>query len=121
MECKEIQKLIKDFAEDTLSLSQEELMIEHFENCSDCREELEIHYIVSYGLSDEENASYPSERYKELIESYDFEGLVQLKLDDVDKKIKREREYIRIGKLMLFVTNAIIVSAMALLLLFEQL
>ena len=54
--CKQIQKMIKDYDKGNLSLKQEEQFIQHILNCEDCKEELEIYYIVSYGL-DEDNIS----------------------------------------------------------------
>ena len=46
--CKQIQKMIKDYDKGNLSLKQEEQFIQHILNCEDCKEELEIYYIVSY-------------------------------------------------------------------------
>ena len=50
--CKNYQKMIKDYDEGRLSLKQEEKFINHIIHCNDCKEELEIYYIVSYGLDE---------------------------------------------------------------------
>ena len=42
--------MIKDYDEGKLSLKQEERFIKHIMGCDDCKEELEIYYIVTYGL-----------------------------------------------------------------------
>lgn len=48
--CKNYQKMIKDYDEGRLSLKQEEKFINHIIHCNDCKEELEIYYIVSSGI-----------------------------------------------------------------------
>lgn len=58
--CKQIQKMIKDYDKGNLSLKQEEQFIQHILNCEDCKEELEIYYIVSYGLDEDNISKYPS-------------------------------------------------------------
>ena len=50
--CKNYQNMIKDYDEGKLSLKQEERFIKHIMGCDDCKEELEIYYIVTYGLDE---------------------------------------------------------------------
>ena len=50
MTCAEAEKLIVPYMEDKLSVTELEDFIEHIETCKNCREELEIHYMVDVGL-----------------------------------------------------------------------
>ena len=50
MICAEAEKLIVPYMEDKLSVTELEDFIEHIETCKNCREELEIHYMVDVGL-----------------------------------------------------------------------
>lgn len=92
-DCKTIQKMIVPFEMDKLSLKEEEMFIHHLENCEDCKEEFEIHYIISYGLSDDEEALNIQPQYRQLLTSYDFKGLVDLKIRNSEKKIERIRRW----------------------------
>ena len=51
--CKEIQSRIESFEHGNLSLKDEEAFTNHILKCADCREEMEIYYIISYGLDDD--------------------------------------------------------------------
>lgn len=84
--CKQIQKMIKDYDKGNLSLKQEEQFIQHILNCEDCKEELEIYYIVSYGLDEDNISKNTHPAIKACIDSYDFKTLVDLKLSlSIDK------------------------------------
>lgn len=84
--CKQIQKMIKDYDKGNLSLKQEEQFIQHILNCEDCKEELEIYYIVSYGLDEDNISKNTPPAIKACIDSYDFKTLVDLKLSlSIDK------------------------------------
>jgi hypothetical protein len=66
------QKMIKDYDKGNLSLKQEEQFIQHILNCEDCKEELEIYYIVSYGLDEDNISKNTPPAIKACIDSYDF-------------------------------------------------
>lgn len=104
MDCKQIQKLIAAFDKNQLSLKEEELFVDHMFECKECQEELEIYYIVEYGLADDHvNLDYGKEEYKKLIESYDFKKLVDKKLKDSECSIikhKNTQHYIKIAILI---------------------
>ena len=116
--CKNYQNMIKDYDSGRLSLKQEERFIEHIMNCDDCKEELEIYYIVSYGLDENYNVSELPEDIKNCIDSYDFKTLVELKLKKSieqcnqihqwNNNIKRMHIFINILMLMTFVIYIII-------------
>lgn len=50
MNCKETEKKIPSFLQDELDGSKLEEFIEHVENCSECKEELSIQFLVAEGL-----------------------------------------------------------------------
>jgi hypothetical protein len=50
MTCAESEKLVVPYINDSLTVSQLEDFMEHIESCPNCREELEIHYMVDVGL-----------------------------------------------------------------------
>lgn len=101
MDCKHIQKLIGAFDKNQLSLKEEELFVNHMMECKECQEELEIYYIVEYGLADDDaKLDYGIEAYKKLIESYDFKQLVDKKLKDSKQSIikhKKTQHYIKVA------------------------
>ncbi len=79
MNCSEFQLLIPDIIIKNISDSQLREVIDHVENCHDCYDELEIYYVLKYGLSDddsntsmnfigelEDNISQLKKRYKNL-------------------------------------------------------
>ncbi len=98
--CKDIQKKIADFNNGRLSLKDEESFVRHLEQCADCQEELEIYYIVSYGLSEDEALVMPP-KYQKLLDSFDFKGLVDLRLKDCMGRIEKIRVLERASMLCL--------------------
>ena len=103
--CKNYQKMIKDYDEGRLSLKQEEKFINHIIHCNDCKEELEIYYIVSYGLDENK---IPDD-IKNCIDSYDFKTLVELKLKKSIEQCKMTRQWNHDMKLMHAFINIIMV------------
>lgn len=60
MTCMEAEKMVIPYINDKLSVTELEDFIEHIETCDNCREELEIHYMVDVGLKklDEADGTY---------------------------------------------------------------
>ncbi len=108
--CKEIQGMIEDFEYNRLSLKNEEKFTGHILNCADCREEMEIYYIISYGLDDMEKNMSDS-RYASYIDSFDFTGLVDQKLEDSGIKCQFIREWSYFNRLRyMFVTGVMLLT-----------
>jgi len=115
MDCKQIQNLIGSFDKHQLSIKEEEIFVDHILGCKECQEELEIYYIVEYGLAaDDAILDYGLDEYKKLIESYNFRGLVNKKLSDSKLSILKYRKkqyFIRIAiitsLLFVFVAGAL--------------
>ena len=57
MDCKDAEKKIPYFLRDELDGNRLEEFVEHIENCSECREELSIQFLVSEGLERLEGGS----------------------------------------------------------------
>ena len=107
--CKNYQKMIKDYDEGRLSLKQEEKFIIHIIHCNDCKEELEIYYIVSYGLDENYDENKIPDDIKNCIDSYDFKTLVELKLKKSIEQCKMTRQWNRDMKMMHAFINIIMV------------
>ena len=107
--CKNYQKMIKDYDEGRLSLKQEEKFINHIIHCNDCKEELEIYYIVSYGLDENYDENKIPDDIKNCIDSYDFKTLVELKLKKSIEQCKMTRQGNHDMKLMHAFINIIMV------------
>lgn len=60
MTCMEAEKMVIPYIKDQLSMTELEDFIEHIRTCENCREELEIHYMVDVGLKklDEADGTY---------------------------------------------------------------
>ena len=107
--CKNYQKMIKDYDEGRLSLKQEEKFINHIIHCNDCKEELEIYYIVSYGLDENYDENKIPDDIKNCIDSYDFKTLVELKLKKSIEQCKKTRQWNHDMKMMHAFINIIMV------------
>lgn len=107
--CKNYQKMIKDYDEGRLSLKQEEKFINHIIHCNDCKEELEIYYIVSYGLDENYDENKIPDDIKNCIDSYDFKTLVELKLKKSIEQCKMPRQWNHDMKMMHAFINIIMV------------
>ena len=81
--CKEIQSRIESFEHGNLSLKDEEAFTNHILNCADCREEMEIYYIILYGLEDDNEKRTENSRYSAYLDAFDFTGLVSRSLRTV--------------------------------------
>lgn len=70
MNCKEFESHIPDFIDKKLDYKTMEEFREHYESCSECREELSIQFLVSVGVqhldSDDDNFDLSSELKKRL-------------------------------------------------------
>ena len=57
MDCKQVEKMIPQFLNDDLTTEELREFMEHIENCTDCKEELTIEFLVSEGLVRLENGA----------------------------------------------------------------
>lgn len=82
MNCREFQKKIPDIINGKVPDEQLEDVIEHVDTCHDCYDELEIYYVLQYGLKDTDNK-----------QSMNFVG----RLDRKIKKMKRHLKHYEIA------------------------
>lgn len=113
-DCKKVQKMIQKFENEQLNEKEEDFFVRHLESCTDCKEEFEIYYIIEYGLEAEENISDVNEEYKELLEHYDFKGLVELKLKNSRLKLEKIQAWKRFLKLCWYASNLCVLLALIL-------
>lgn len=114
--CKEIQSMIDSFEHGNLSLKNEEAFTHHILNCDDCREEMEIYYIILYGLDDDNEKSMENSSYSEYLDAFDFTGLVEQKLKDSEAKCLFLRQWSHFTRVRyLFVTAVMILTALLLI------
>ncbi len=120
-DCKTIQKMIDDFDNNRLSIEDEEMFINHMNTCKDCREELEIHYIIEYGLQDDDDIKNVDPQYRNYLDSYDFKGFMKLKLKNCNKQIRKYKKISNINKLSWICANICILLALAVFIIIEYL
>ena len=114
--CKEIQNMIDSFEHGNLSLKKEEAFTHHILNCNDCREEMEIYYIILYGLDDDNEKSIENSSYSEYLDAFDFTGLVEQKLKDSEARCLFLRQWSHFTRVRyLFVTAVMILTALLLI------
>lgn len=60
MTCMEAEKMVIPYINDELTPRELEEFVDHMQNCANCREELEIHYMVDVGLKklDDEDGTF---------------------------------------------------------------
>lgn len=60
MTCQQAEKMVVPYINNELSVAELQDFLEHIEGCENCREELEIYYMVDVGLKklDEEQGTY---------------------------------------------------------------
>lgn len=105
--CKEIQSRIECFEQGKLSLKNEEAFTNHILGCSDCREEMEIYYIISYGLDDDEENRTIDSQYVSFLDSFDFTGLVEQKLKDSKQKCEFISQWSHFNRLRYFFVSGV--------------
>ena len=92
MTCVEAEKMVVPYMKDELSPTELEDFLDHIHTCENCREELEIHYMVDVGLKklDEADGTYDivgdlkrkvAESYRSLRHISMFHNLCSLNAD----------------------------------------
>ena len=114
--CKEIQSRIESFAHGNLSLKDQEAFTNHILKCVDCREEMEIYYIILYGLEDDNEKRTENSRYSAYLDAFDFTGLVEQKLQDSTAKGLFLRQWTHFRRVRYsFVCTVMILTALLLI------
>lgn len=80
MTCLTAQSLILKYINNELSGTQLEAFLDHIDSCDDCRDELQIYYIMFYGIKQLDDDS---------VSDYDFHRQFEESLEYSRRKIKR--------------------------------
>lgn len=106
MTCKSFSGMIPAFLQDALDDSQMLEFLDHYEKCADCREELEIQYLVSMAFDQMDQGKDVS-----LLE--DLSGLIHRSHEQVRKRILMANlAYgLELIAVVLFVVSAIVYLA----------
>ena len=80
--CKEIQGLIPRYLSGNLSLKEARAFTGHLKKCSDCREEIEISYLVDQGIARVESG-----------ETIDLHADLETMLTDTEEAIQRLTQF----------------------------
>ena len=92
MICDELESMIPVFLDDKLNYRQLEEFLKHVDECKECRNELELNYIIKYGFSDEYG-----------VDDYDFISMID---NEISNK-KNFVEYVKRWKLTRIITFAV--------------
>lgn len=89
MNCKEFEKMIPNFVHKKLDFVMTKRFAEHLKVCPNCKEELNIQFLVNEGLVRLEDGN-AFDLHREMIEL----------LKESDKKVKMHERFLKIGRLV---------------------
>lgn len=87
MNCKEFEELIQKFVDKKLDYATTKLFLEHMQNCTMCKEELNIQFLVNEGLVRLEEG-----------EAFDLQHEMHELLWNARKKIRTHERFLRQGR-----------------------
>lgn len=86
MDCKSFEKLIPDFIAERMDYPSLKRFLAHREQCAECREELEIRFLVSEGIQRLEDGN-----------AFDLQAELEQHLLDSKKKIRFNDGFLSFG------------------------
>lgn len=89
MNCKEFEMLIPFFIERKLDFRLLKRFGEHMEGCPDCKEELEIQFLVRAGMKRLEEGDV-----------FDLQNELEQRLEEAGRKVKTHYRFLKIGKVL---------------------
>lgn len=105
MTCQEAERLVTPYIRDELSGDELEAFLNHIDECSNCREELEIYFMVDVGLKQLDNGSG----------TYDIAGDLERKIEDSYMKVS----HMWMFRVFRYAVNTLSVMAMAVMVLLQ--
>ncbi len=78
MTCRETEELIEPFIQRCLSPEEKRGFLEHIRTCQECREELEICYMVYVGITGIDN---------DTLDTYDLLGALEQELERTEQQV----------------------------------
>ena len=105
MNCKDFEGLVPDFIDKRLDYATTKLFLEHISNCTQCKEELNIQFLVNEGLIRlEEGEAFDLQK-----EMRDLLGSARKKVRVHERFLKHGKIYELIGLLILLTIAAVII------------
>ena len=83
MDCKKVEKLIPKFIKDECTPKEDSMILEHIKECSDCKEELTIEFLLAEGLNRLESG-----------ESFDLKAELEKRLKEKADTKKKHRKWL---------------------------
>lgn len=106
MNCKEFEDLIPKFIEKKLDYGTTKLFLEHMQNCTQCKEELNIQFLVNEGLVRLEEG-----------EAFDLQKEMRDLLGGANKKVRTHERFLRHGRLIEWIVMLAVAAVLAWILL----
>ena len=103
-ECKEYELMISDYLMDNLKYKELSRFIDHIDNCSECREELSIQFLVTEGMNVLKGA-----------DSYNLQSCLDNKLSYSHRRLGRYKRFLH---LYILVTILLVVAIVIVILVF---
>lgn len=100
MNCKEYEKLIPDYIEHRMNFRQLKEFGEHTGSCQNCREELEIQFLVSTGMARLEDG-----------DSFDLQKELNDKMAQVERELNAHERILRAGSVMEVLVALVFIGA----------
>lgn len=100
MKCSETEALMETYLDGGLDYKELEDFIDHIDSCDICKDDLEMRYIIKYGLSDEED---------KLKGNYDFISHFKKNLEDAKQEIDDHKKNTFYRILVLLGVNSIMI------------
>ena len=105
MTCREAQRLVTPYINGSITDQELEEFLKHIDSCPDCREELEIYFMVDVGLKQLDNGSG----------TYDIAGDLERKIEDSYMKVS----HMWMFRVFRYAVNTLSVMAMAVMVLLQ--
>lgn len=80
MTCRETEALIEPFIQHRMSAEEKKGFLEHIRHCGECREELEISYMVYVGITGIDN---------DTLDTYDLLGSLEQELEKIGQQVQQ--------------------------------
>lgn len=107
MDCKKFEGLIPEFVDKKLDYATTKLFLEHIKSCGQCKEELNIQFLVNEGLIRLEEG-----------EAFDLQQEMQELLGQARKKVRMHERILKHGRFMEGIIMLAIAGVIAAILLF---
>lgn len=107
MDCKEYEHLIPDFIDKKLDYAMTKRFVEHWKGCPNCKEELNIQFLIEEGLIRLEEGS-----------AFDLQKEMRELLVEANRKVRFHESFLFWGRFveaLVFIAVAVVVAGIILL------